>query len=114
MNVDERGFDEVEDRDIGDGVSRRVYASVQGSVPGVVCVCELSTDRCMVTPLLRKSLTRKTLLMISLPRLSKTRTFHIGSPFSLRREVVGDPGAVSPFAVEDWSWLRLKIRSMDA
>lgn len=41
-----------------------------------------ATHRCMVTPHARRSFTRRTLLMTSLPRLSNIRTFHIGSPSS--------------------------------
>jgi hypothetical protein len=70
-------------------------------------------DKCIVTPLLLKSLTRRTLLMISRPRLSNTRTFQMGSPFSLRREAAGGCDVLSPFAVES-SWFRLKMRSMYA
>lgn len=36
----------------------------------------------MVTPKLRRSLTRRTEEITSRPRLSKTRTFQMGSPFA--------------------------------
>ena len=42
------------------------------------------TYRWMVTPHVLKSFTRSTLLMTSRPKLSKTRTFQIGSPSSFR------------------------------
>lgn len=43
-----------------------------------------NTYKWMVTPHVRRSFTRRTLLITSLPKLSKTRTFHIGSPSELR------------------------------
>lgn len=43
----------------------------------------------------RRSLTRRTLLITSLPMSSKTRTFHIGLPSASR---IGATGAWSPFA----------------
>ena len=71
----------------------------------------------MVIPLLRRSLTRSTLLMTSRPRLSNTRTFHTGSPSSFSKAsiwycpVLGSLLAPSATGA---SWLRLSIRSMDA
>ena len=68
----------------------------------------------------RRSLTRSTLLITSLPKLSKTRTFHMGSPSELRMGV--DLG-IRPFAAEgSWwvsedSWgmlLRFSMRSIEA
>lgn len=50
----------------------------------------------MVTPLDRRSLTRKTVLMTSLPRLSKTKTFQIGCPSAFVMGLVCD--ATLPFA----------------
>lgn len=50
---------------------------------------------CMVTPIDRRSLTRRTLLMTSRPRSSKTKTFQIGFPSPSR---MGATGARSPLA----------------
>lgn len=50
---------------------------------------------CMVTPRDRRSLTRRTLLITSRPRSSKTRTFQIGSPSAFR---MGDEGPRAPVA----------------
>ncbi len=75
-------LDEVYDRYIGDGMSCRLeipapcQSKPQEYLP--------STYKCIVTPHVRKSLTRSTLLITSLPRLSNTRTFHIGSPSEFR------------------------------
>lgn len=80
----------------------------------------LSTYKCMVTPQERRSETRRTLLIISLPRLSKTRTFQIGSPSAFRIGValVTRPlervasCCVSALSAE--AWLRLRTFSIDA
>ena len=68
----------------------------------------------IVTPLARKSFTLKTLLMMSLPRLSNTRTFQMGSPFSPSRDVAcGLLGASMVGTEADISsLLRLNIRSI--
>ena len=71
------------------------------------------TYRCIVTPLARRSLTLRTLLITSRPRLSKTRTFHMGSPSSPRIEVDVD---IRPFALasgfeEDSGCGEFKLRS---
>lgn len=80
----------------------------------------LLTYRCMVTPQERRSETRRTLLIISLPRLSKTRTFQIGSPSALR---IGVALVTRPLervasccvsALSGEAWLRLRTFSMDA
>jgi len=47
----------------------------------------LSTYKCIVTPQDLKSLTLRTLLMTSLPRLSNTNTFQIGSPSAFKMGV---------------------------
>ena len=80
----------------------------------------LSTYKCMVTPQERRSETRRTLLIISLPGLSKTRTFQIGSPSAFRIGValVTRPlervasCCVSALSAE--AWLRLRTFSIDA
>lgn len=78
------------------------------------------TYRCIVMPHPRKSFTRSTLLMTSRPRLSKTNTFHIGSPSELR---IGVDCGIKPFAADGScrrslssgvTWLRLRMRSIDA
>ena len=78
------------------------------------------THRCMVTPKLLRSLTLRTLLIMSRPRSSKTKTFHIGSPSVFR---MGAVLGVSPFVVTESnpfsedvkeSRLRLRISSIDA
>lgn len=48
---------------------------------------------CIVTPQVRRSLTRRTLLMTSRPRSSNTKTFHIGSPSAFS---IGAEGATMP------------------
>lgn len=60
----------------------------------------LSTHKCIVTPHPRKSDTRKTLLIMSLPKLSNTRTFHIGSPSEFS---IGVDFGIKPFEAEG-SW----------
>jgi hypothetical protein len=75
----------------------------------------------IVTPHDRKSFTRSTLLMMSLPKLSNTSIFQIGSPSAFNTGVDLDTrpfvdekvSCASPFS---WAgvWLRLRIRSMDA
>lgn len=40
-----------------------------------------------MTPQLRRSLTRSTLLITSLPSVSKTSTFHMGSPSAFKMGV---------------------------
>lgn len=80
--------------------------------------CTGRTYRCIVMPQLRKSFTRRTLLMTSRPRLSKTSTFHIGSPSAFN---IGVDLGVMPFdavvsAVTSESsaaWLRFSKRSME-
>lgn len=57
----------------------------------------METNRCMVTPHPRRSLTLSTLLITSRPRLSKTRTFHIGSPSEVR---IGFVCGISPLAAD--------------
>jgi hypothetical protein len=52
----------------------------------------------IVTPHARKSLTLRTLLMTSRPLLSKTRTFHIGSPSSFKMGVDWGMTAAAPSA----------------
>lgn len=72
-----------------------------------------------MTPHPRKSFTLKTLLIISRPRLSKTRTFHIGSPSEFN---IGVVLGMRPFAVDESWWtelssvvrLRLRIFSSEA
>jgi len=74
----------------------------------------------MVTPHDLRSLTRNTLLMTSLPRLSKTSTFHIGSPSAFR---IGVDLWVMPLTVfpsegafgSSWgTWFKLRIFSIEA
>lgn len=65
----------------------------------------------MVTPHARRSLTRRTLLMISRPMESKTRTFQIGSPSSFNTGVLWvtrppDPESW-PSSVGRGSWFKL-------
>lgn len=70
-------------------------------------------------PQLRRSLTRRTLLITSLPKLSKTRTFQIGSPSEFS---IGVDLGINPLEVElsvrsevSWgTWLRFRTRSIDA
>ena len=77
------------------------------------------THMCIVTPQVRKSFTRRTLLITSRPRSSKTKTFHIGSPSELS---MGAEGATIPLLVALESWivslggvlLRFRIFSMEA
>jgi hypothetical protein len=78
------------------------------------------TYRCIVMPHPRRSLTRRTLLITSLPRLSNTSTFHMGSPSELS---MGVDCGIKPFADEGSCWrsldscvalLRLRMRSIDA
>lgn len=73
-----------------------------------------------MTPHDLRSFTRSTLLMTSLPMLSNTRTFHIGSPSSFR---MGAECEMRPFAEDaSWcdspagrgSWFRLRIFSIEA
>lgn len=72
---------------------------------------------CIVTPIERKSLTRMTLLMTSLPRSSKTRTFQMGFPSASR---IGATGASKPLAwassvsLDSMVSLRLRIFLRDA
>ena len=79
-------------------------------------VLRRDTYRCIVIPHPRRSLTRRTLLITSRPRLSNTRIFHMGSPSSLSMGVdFGTSPLVSlldsdPVA----SWLRFKIFSIEA
>lgn len=80
---------------------------------------QLQTYKCMVTPQLRRSLTRSTLLITSLPSASNTSTFHIGSPSAFR---IGVDFGTSPLeavlsSVESEvsvAWLRFKMRSIEA
>lgn len=85
-------------------------------------LCQLFriAHRCMVTPHPLRSLTRSTLLMTSLPRLSNTRTFHIGSPSEFR---IGVALGMRPLTADGscWvvegsgeAWLRLRIFSREA
>lgn len=74
---------------------------------------------CIVTPHVRRSLTRSTLLMISRPKSSNTRIFHIGFPSSSRigtdEEVISWElafGSAWLFA-GSWAWFRLRIFSME-
>jgi len=75
--------------------------------------------RCMVIPQPRRSFTRKTLEMTSLPISSNTKTFHIGSPFSLR---MGEFCGRRPLALGSWwssadcgaDWFRFRIFSIEA
>ena len=75
-----------------------------------------ATYRCIVIPHPRKSFTRNTLLITSLPRLSNTKTFHIGSPSSFKMGV--DCGRSPPDAcsssLSSTVWLRLRMRLMEA
>ena len=76
-----------------------------------------STYRWIVTPLLRRSLTRSTLLIMSLPRLSNTRTFQTGSPFSVRRESIWYCAAAESLLDPSFvarSWFKPNILSIDA
>lgn len=72
---------------------------------------------CIVTPIERRSLTRITLLMTSLPKSSKTRTFQMGFPSASR---MGATGAKSPLAcassasLDSMVSLRLRIFLRDA
>lgn len=66
-----------------------------------------NAHKCIVIPQLRRSLTCNTLLITSLPKLSKTSTFQIGSPSSFR---IGAEWGTKPFVdVEP-----LAIRSFDS
>lgn len=71
-------------------------------------------------PQLLRSFTRSTLLITSLPRLSKTNTFHMGSPSEFKIGVdfaVRLLEVVPSLARSDDSagtWLRLRMRSIDA
>lgn len=70
-------------------------------------------------PQFLKSFTRKTLLITSLPRLSKTNTFHIGSPseFKIGVDLAVKPLEVAPSARSVDSagtWFRFRMRSIDA
>ena len=56
---------------------------------------------CIVTPHVLKSLTRSTLLITSLPRSSKTKTFHIGFPSSSK---IGADDDTTPLLCEAPSW----------
>lgn len=47
----------------------------------------VATYRCIVMPHPLRSLTRSTLLITSLPRLSNTSTFHMGSPSAFKMGV---------------------------
>lgn len=80
----------------------------------------MSTYRCIVTPHERKSETRRTLLIISLPRLSKTSTFQIGSPSALRIGValvtrpLARVASCCVSALSGEAWLRFRTFSIDA
>ena len=52
-------------------------------------------------PRLRRSLTRSTVLITSLPKLSNTSTFHIGSPSAFSMGVDCD---ISPFVAAASCW----------
>ena len=56
---------------------------------------------CIVTPHVLRSLTRSTLLITSLPRSSKTKTFHIGFPSSSN---IGADVDTTPLLDEAPSW----------
>lgn len=55
------------------------------------------THKWIVTPHPLRSFTLRTLLITSLPKLSKTSTFHIGSPSAFR---IGEEVGNNPFALE--------------
>lgn len=77
------------------------------------------TYMCIVTPHMRKSLTRNTLLITSRPRSSNTSIFHMGFPSSSRMGV--DVGfKPSTLACESWwalagscAWFKFKIFSIE-
>ena len=74
----------------------------------------------MVTPQPRRSLTLKTLDITSRPRLSNTRTFHIGSPSEFNigvlfgRRPLDAAGSCGLGDCSSAEWLRFKILSMEA
>lgn len=118
---------EIDDRDVRNRMARRVNVAA--------CVHQLqlssrplkaargggsvATYRCIVTPQLRRSFTRRTLLMTSLPKLSNTSTFHIGWPLASR---IGVDFGNRPFALGSWCssafcsevWFKLRIFSIEA
>ena len=67
--------------------------SIAGKFDGQILSSQI-THKCIVTPHARRSLTRSTLLIMSLPRSSKMRIFHIGSPSELR---IGVACGMRPF-----------------
>lgn len=90
FNIGRGGFNEVDDRNIRNRVSRSIQVPNSLAVRIATCVPRRGsgTYKWMVTPHVLKSLTRSTLLMTSLPMPSKTRIFQIGLPSSLRMGVV--------------------------
>lgn len=74
---------------------------------------------CIVTPHVLRSLTLSTLLMISLPKSSNTKIFHIGFPSSSRigtdDEVISWELALGSawLAAGSWAWFKLRIFSME-
>jgi hypothetical protein len=95
------------------GVDVQMYGNLAG-------VSELhhSGDNGSITPQARRSFTLRTLDMTSLPMLSNTNTFHIGSPVS---ESIGAFAGTSPLAFGSlWpstGWvgeLRFSMRSIEA
>lgn len=76
-----------------------------------------STYLCIVTPMVRRSDTRRTLLTTSRPKSSKTRTFHIGLPSASRMGATGASSAcawASSLSVDCTVSLRFKIFLRDA
>lgn len=75
------------------------------------------THLCIVTPMVRKSETRKTLLTTSRPKSSKTRTFQIGFPSESRMGGTGASRAcawASSFSLVSTLSLRFRIFLRDA
>jgi len=75
----------------------------------------------MVTPQARRSFTLKTLLITSRPKLSKTKTFQIGSPSEFKIDVVCEirPGVLAMGSLEASGdamgfWFRFKILAIEA
>ena len=92
FNIRSGGFNEIDDGDIRNRISRSIQVpnSLVVRIATKACVPRRrsGTYKWIVTPHALKSLTRSTLLMTSRPMLSKTRIFQIGLPSSLRMGVV--------------------------
>ena len=75
----------------------------------------------MVTPQARRSFTLKTLLITSRPKLSKTKTFQIGSPSELKIDAVCEirPDVLATESLEASAgatgfWFKFKILAIEA